>query len=107
LCICALLLIKIPSWISGSAATLATVNRTLVDLRAQLGAAQRFQIEAEPARRRSPVLVHVRWACGCRAAGPGFARLDLQACATHRAMAPERRPLMRALPLIGGLLTRP
>ncbi len=85
---------------------LATVNRTLVDLRAQLGAPQRFRIDAEPARKRSPVVVHAGWACGCHAAGPGFERLELQPCTGHGGAA-ERRPRMRALPLIGGLLTRP
>jgi hypothetical protein len=83
------------------------VNRTLVDLRAQLGAPHRFRIDAEPARRRSPVTVHAGWICGCRASGPGYGRLDLQPCAAHRGAVAERRPLMRALPLIGGLLTRP
>jgi hypothetical protein len=80
------------------------VNRTLLDLRAQLGPPARFHIDAEPARKRTAVVANVLWNCGCRAAGPGFGRLDLRACATHRAATADRRG---RVPLLGSLLARP
>ncbi len=85
---------------------LAGVNRTLIALRAELGAPDRFHIDAEPGRKRLPVVAGVHWSCGCRAAGPGFGRLELEACSAHRREPAERRHAIRALPFIGALLTR-
>jgi hypothetical protein len=79
------------------------VNRTLLDLREQLGAPVRFQIDAEPARRKRPVVTTVRWPCGCTAAGASLTSLTLAPCLEH---APDR-PRFRGVPVLGGLLTRP
>jgi len=100
------ILIEITSRFSGTAGMLAGVNRTLIDLRARLGSPVRFHIDAEPGRKRRPVVAHVRWACGCHATGPGFGRLALAACAVHRPSEAERCGPMRVLPFIGALLSR-
>jgi hypothetical protein len=101
------ILIDIPSFLSGSCAIVGRVNQSLRDLRAQLGAPLRFQIDAEPNRRKRPVIVTVRWRCGCTATGTGLDRLDAAGCAQHRlASAPPRVPA-RTRPLLGTLLGRP
>jgi hypothetical protein len=79
----------------------ARVNRTLTDLRAQLGRPARFHIDAEPARKRAAVIATVLWPCGCRAAGGGFDRLALEACVAHRPAGAQRRT--RAVALLGRL----
>jgi hypothetical protein len=82
------------------------MNRTLEDLRVLLGPPSRFQIDAEPSRRKRPVLTTVRWACGCRAEGSGLRSLALLACASH---APASAPngTRRHLPRLSSLLSRP
>ena len=80
------------------------VNRTLTDLRAQLGSPARFHIDAEPARKRTPVLTTVHWSCGCSATGAGFDRLLPRMCLAHGGT--DARAGVRALPLLGSLLSR-
>ena len=83
---------------------LVDVNRTLTDLRAQLGTPARFHIDAEPARKRTTVLTTVHWSCGCSATGSGFDRLLLRSCLAHGGS--DVRAGVRALPLLGSLLSR-
>jgi hypothetical protein len=82
------------------------VNHTLPALRARLGRPARFQIDAEPSRRRRPVVATVRWDCGCLAEGPGFDALTLQACGAHAA-APSLGATLRQVPGLSSLLSRP
>jgi hypothetical protein len=79
------------------------VNRTLTDLRAQLGAPSRFQIDAEPARRKRPVVTSVLWRCGCSAEGTALTSLALAPCREHR----TERTRFHGVRVLGSLLTRP
>jgi hypothetical protein len=82
---------------------LNTVNRTLTELRAELGVPARFAIDAEARRRKTPVITSVRWTCGCRAEGPGLRSLVLQRCVQHRVA--DARPAGRGVALLRSLLS--
>jgi hypothetical protein len=106
LCICATILIEFPSRASGSGGKLALVHQTLTDLRRQLGSAYRVQIDAEPDRRKRPVIVTVRWRCGCSAGGTHLRALLAAPCRAHRSAAEGERPRGGGIPLLRTLISR-
>jgi hypothetical protein len=79
---------------------------TLRDLRAQLGRAYRIQIDAQPKRRKRPVVITAQWACGCSAAGTHLRSLVRTPCVAHGTAADRSRARFGAIPVLGGLLTR-
>jgi hypothetical protein len=81
------------------------VNCTLIELRARLGSPARFQIDAEPSRRKRPVVTTVRWTCGCSAVGAGLKALALSTCAAHATESSETNGLR--IPRLASLLSRP